>query len=188
MPFIDLLLSDDPTLHHTNHGVALTLTLSLVVISGVLDGLSQSAVFVDAARCGMQYVKACVGGTASSGVLIGLLRIITKGSSIGDAVSGLRVSTGIYFFISACLAAVGLLVHTVVIPRLSIRPSSFEETTLRLREGDAADEGTSLLGRVDDEMLPVSRPATSGDEFASPPPKSKRDRWQKDQSNLGRSS
>lgn len=183
MPLIDLLLSDDPD-HHSNHGLALTLTLCLVVMSGVLDGVSQSAVFVDAARCGIQYVKACVGGTASSGVIIGLLRIATKGSN--DTVSGLRTSTGLYFFISACLAAVGLLVHTVVIPRLSIRPmsdSSFQVTAAR--EGDAADEGTSLLSRAEDEMLPVSLPAASGDEPASPP---RRDKPKPKKKDLGRSS
>jgi hypothetical protein len=191
MPLIDLMLSDSPH-DHSNHGTALTLTLCLVVISGVLDGLAQSAVFVDAARCGLQYVKACVGGTASSGVIIGLLRIVTKSSSNGDTVAGLRTSTSLYFIISASLAAMGLISHTLVIPRLSVRPASdstAEGTVPRVRGSDVVDEGTSLLSTADDEMLPVSRPAASeGDEHASPPLNSRKDKHKKNRSSMGRSS
>ena len=190
MPLIDiLLLSDDPQ-HHSKHGLALTLTLCLVVISGVLDGIAQSAVFVESARCGLPYVKACVGGTASSGVIIGLLRIMTKASTQanGDTldISRLRLSTNIYFAVSGCLAGCGLLVHLLVIPRLSIRlldASSLEQSMLM--EGNMVDEGTSLLSGADEEMLPLSRPAASGDEKSFSPrqdKKTKRDR------KIGRSS
>jgi hypothetical protein len=191
MPLIDLMLPDNPH-DHSNHGTALTLTLCLVVISGVLDGLAQSAVFVDAARCGLQYVKACVGGTASSGVIIGLLRIVTKSTSNGDTVAGLRTSTGLYFIISASLAAMGLISHTLVIPRLSVRPASdstAQGAVPRERGRDVVDEGTSLLSSAGDEMLPVSRPAASeGDEHALPPRNSRKDRRTKDGSSMGRSS
>jgi len=58
-------------------------------------------------------------GTAASGVTIGVLRLITKGS-VPHTLGGLRVSTQAYFAASAAITAAALLLYQLVLPRLDV--------------------------------------------------------------------
>eukprot|EP00877_Chromochloris_zofingiensis_P005576 jgi/Chrzof1/15019/Cz09g24060.t1 len=97
---------------------ALVIILMSVVLVGVLDGLCQGAIFGDAAQLPGDLAHAVVGGTASSGVIISLLRIITK-ASVASTPSGLRQSTAIFFVLAAALSLLCFIVYAVVVPRLA---------------------------------------------------------------------
>jgi equilibrative nucleoside transporter 1/2/3 len=58
-------------------------------------------------------------GAAASGVIIGILRIVTKGS-LPNTAEGLRASTQLYFAASACITAVCLVLHELLMPRLDV--------------------------------------------------------------------
>ncbi|KAG1666696.1 hypothetical protein FOA52_013608 [Chlamydomonas sp. UWO 241] len=110
---------------------ALAVVLGAVLATGVFDGVSQGAVFVDASAAGPQYTQAAIGGTAVSGILITAIRVVTKATaeagSTDDGVqedtslSALRRSTSLYFLCAAVLAGAGLVAHTLVLPRLGVR-------------------------------------------------------------------
>ena len=60
-----------------------------------------------------------VSGTASSGLLICLLRIATK-AALPSTPEGLRKSTGIYFAAAGALTLACCVVHVAVLPRLPV--------------------------------------------------------------------
>lgn len=98
---------------------AYALLLVIVLLVGVLDGFCQGAIFGDAAALPSQYTHAVVGGTASSGALISVIRIITK-ASLPPNRAGLRRSTIIYFGISAVISLVCFGIYSAVLPRLCV--------------------------------------------------------------------
>lgn len=63
--------------------------------------------------------QAVVGGTASSGVIICFLRIITK-AALPATCSGLRASTALYFALSGLLSLACFVVYHSVLPRLGV--------------------------------------------------------------------
>jgi hypothetical protein len=89
------------------------------VAVGVLDGISQGAVFGDAATLPGEYTHAVVGGTASSGVLMSCLRMLTK-AALPPTRSGLRKSTIIYFTVTAAISLACFFVYSAVLPRLAV--------------------------------------------------------------------
>eukprot|EP00775_Hariotina_reticulata_P011647 gene11647-11792_t len=98
---------------------ALAVVLLAVVIVGLLDGASQGAIFGDASDLPPQYTHAVVGGTASSGVIICLLRIVTK-AALPPTRAGLRSSTAIYFALSGVICLLCFFVYHSVLPRLGV--------------------------------------------------------------------
>jgi hypothetical protein len=58
-------------------------------------------------------------GAAASGVIIGIIRIVTKGS-LPQTAAGLRTSTQIYFAASASITAVCLVLYELLMPRLDV--------------------------------------------------------------------
>lgn len=116
IPLIDLLLVGR---EGTGPDSALAVVLLAVVLVGVLDGLAQGAIFADAAALPPQYTHAVVGGTASSGVIICLLRIATK-AALPPTRAGLRESTAIYFSISGGITLSCFAVYYAVLPRLGV--------------------------------------------------------------------
>lgn len=80
------------------------------------------------------WAQAVVSGTASSGLLICLLRVGTKLLATGAAplpipgesggphpqLQALRAGTAAYFALSAVLCAAGVVVHVAVLPRLRV--------------------------------------------------------------------
>jgi hypothetical protein len=64
-------------------------------------------------------LQAVVGGTASSGVIICCLRVITK-AALPPTRAGLRSSTALYFALSGLLSLACFVVYYTVLPKLGI--------------------------------------------------------------------
>ncbi|KMZ58861.1 Equilibrative nucleoside transporter 1 [Zostera marina] len=75
------------------------ITVGAVVISGLADALVQGGIIGSAGELPEIYMQAVCSGTAASGVLISILRIITK-SIYPQDVDGLRKSANLYFAVS----------------------------------------------------------------------------------------
>lgn len=103
----------------TGPPLALGLVLASLVVLAILDGCCQPAVFGDAATLPPQYTHAVVGGTASAGVVISFLRIITK-AALPATPAGLRVSTAIYFALSAAICGGCVVVYGWLLARLEV--------------------------------------------------------------------
>ena len=63
-----------------------------------------------------------MGGTSCSGVLVCLLRIVTKATFPND-LAGLRASTAVYFAAAGVISAASLIAHLWILPLLGVRPS-----------------------------------------------------------------
>ncbi|GLC33587.1 hypothetical protein PLESTM_000088800 [Pleodorina starrii] len=103
--------------------VAVVLCVALV---GACDGLCQGALFGEAAQLPPPYMQALVSGTASSGLLVCLLRLASKASFEVDAedrARGLRDGTRLYFALAGLLSLSCLVVYDGVLARLRISPS-----------------------------------------------------------------
>ncbi|XAR66888.1 hypothetical protein NMG60_11013259 [Bertholletia excelsa] len=88
-------------------------TVASVAICGLADGLIGGSLIGSAGKLPKQYMQAVFAGTASSGVLVSTLRIITK-ASLPQTAKGLQTSAHTYFIVStvillACLVCCNLL-------------------------------------------------------------------------------
>ncbi|XVF48080.1 hypothetical protein PTKIN_Ptkin03bG0162300 [Pterospermum kingtungense] len=77
-------------------------TVAAVVICGLADGLIGGSLIGSAGKLPKQYMQAIFAGTASSGVLVSILRIITK-ASLPQTPQGLRASAHFYFIVSTTI-------------------------------------------------------------------------------------
>jgi equilibrative nucleoside transporter 1/2/3 len=64
-------------------------------------------------------LQAVVMGMSASGVIIGILRLITKGALVAEA-DGLRTSTYIYFACAAAITTACLGLYQFVMPKLDV--------------------------------------------------------------------
>ncbi|KAF5741993.1 equilibrative nucleotide transporter 8 isoform X1 [Tripterygium wilfordii] len=81
---------------------AYAVTVASVVFCGLADGLIGGSLIGSAGKLPKQYMQAVFAGTASSGVLVSLLRIITK-ASLPRTQQGLRTSAHFYLLISTII-------------------------------------------------------------------------------------
>lgn len=88
-------------------------TVAAVALAGIADALVQSGVIGSAGELPKRYMQATVAGTAASGVLVSVLRIITKALYPQDA-EGLRSSANLYFSVSIIVIAICLVCYNVV--------------------------------------------------------------------------
>ncbi|CAH9071241.1 unnamed protein product [Cuscuta europaea] len=88
------------------------ISVGLVGISGLADGLVQSGVIGSAGELPDRYMQAVVAGTAASGILVSLLRILTKAVYPQDA-QGLRKSANLYFIVSIAVMALCIIFYNV---------------------------------------------------------------------------
>ncbi|CAK9139779.1 unnamed protein product [Ilex paraguariensis] len=93
--------------------VAYGILVGAVVICGLADGLVGGSLIGSAGKLPKQYMQAVFAGTSSSGVLVCILRIITK-ASLPHTPQGLRTSAHFYFIIStiiliSCLVCCNML-------------------------------------------------------------------------------
>ncbi|XP_059286378.1 equilibrative nucleotide transporter 8 [Lycium ferocissimum] len=79
-----------------------------VVICGLADGLIGGSLIGSAGKLPKQYMQAIFAGTASSGVLLSILRIITK-VSLPHTPQGLKTSAHFYFIISTAVLIVCII-------------------------------------------------------------------------------
>ncbi|KAI7988296.1 Equilibrative nucleotide transporter 8 [Camellia lanceoleosa] len=81
---------------------AYVVTVGSVVVCGLADGLIGGSLIGSAGRLPKEYTQAVFAGTASSGVLVSILRIITK-ASLPQTAQGLRKSAHLYFIVSTVI-------------------------------------------------------------------------------------
>ncbi|KAJ8562340.1 hypothetical protein K7X08_011631 [Anisodus acutangulus] len=87
---------------------AYCVVVASVVVCGLADGLIGGSLIGSAGKLPKQYMQAIFAGTASSGVLISTLRIITK-VSLPHTPQGLKTSAHFYFIISTTVLIVCII-------------------------------------------------------------------------------
>ncbi|GAB4832853.1 Equilibrative nucleotide transporter 8 [Ancistrocladus abbreviatus] len=96
-PMIDWIWCSDVAQKRA-HG-SYMMTVASVVACGLADGLIGGSLIGAAGNLPKEYMQAVFAGTASSGVLVCILRIITK-ASLPQNTRGLRTSAHVYFIVS----------------------------------------------------------------------------------------
>ncbi|CAN1120546.1 Equilibrative nucleotide transporter 8 [Linum perenne] len=81
---------------------AYSVTVASVVTCGCADGLIAGTLIGSAGKLPKQYMQAVFAGTASSGVLVSILRIITK-ALLPQTAQGLQTSAHFYFIVSTII-------------------------------------------------------------------------------------
>ncbi|KAI3521233.1 hypothetical protein L1887_10694 [Cichorium endivia] len=76
--------------------------VSMMAVTGFAEGLTGGSLVGATGKLPGRYMQAVFAGNASAGVLVCMLRIITK-ASLPRSVTGLRTSTRIYFFTSTLI-------------------------------------------------------------------------------------
>ncbi|GER32257.1 equilibrative nucleoside transporter 1 [Striga asiatica] len=87
-------------------------TVGFVALCGVADGLVQGGVVGNAGELPERYMQAVVAGTAASGVLVSILRVITKAIFPQDT-HGLRQSANLYFIVSIAVMLLNIIFYNV---------------------------------------------------------------------------
>ncbi|KAJ0724297.1 putative equilibrative nucleoside transporter, MFS transporter superfamily [Helianthus annuus] len=82
-----------------------------VVVCGLADGLIGGSLVGSAGKLPKEYMQAVFAGTASSGILVSLLRIITKASLPQDP-QGLKKGAHLYFLVSTLILLVCMVCCT----------------------------------------------------------------------------
>ncbi|KAJ7956710.1 Equilibrative nucleotide transporter like [Quillaja saponaria] len=98
---------------------AYVVTVASVVLCGLADGLVGASLIGSAGKLPKQYMQAVFAGTASSGIIISVLRILTK-ASLPQTPKGLQTSAHLYFivdniFLLCCILFCNLLYKLPVI-------------------------------------------------------------------------
>uniref|UniRef100_A0A7N0V2J6 Equilibrative nucleotide transporter 8 n=1 Tax=Kalanchoe fedtschenkoi TaxID=63787 RepID=A0A7N0V2J6_KALFE len=78
------------------------MTVAAVSVCGLADGLIGGSLLGSAGKLPKQYMQAVFAGTASSGFLVCILRIVTK-ASLPHTPQGLRTSVHFYFIVSTII-------------------------------------------------------------------------------------
>eukprot|EP00262_Sarcandra_glabra_P019073 TRINITY_DN7063_c0_g1_i1.p1 TRINITY_DN7063_c0_g1~~TRINITY_DN7063_c0_g1_i1.p1 ORF type:complete len:432 (+),score=37.13 TRINITY_DN7063_c0_g1_i1:240-1535(+) len=87
-------------------------TVAAVALSGLADALVQGGVIGSAGELPERYMQAVVAGTAASGVLVSVMRVLTKSIYPQDA-HGLRSSANLYFIVSIVVMAICIVCYNV---------------------------------------------------------------------------
>ncbi|EOY00376.1 Equilibrative nucleoside transporter - like 3 [Theobroma cacao] len=87
-------------------------TVVVVGLAGVADALVQGGLIGAAGELPERYMQAIVAGTAGSGVLVSVLRILTKAVFPQDA-DGLRKSANLYFSTSIVVMVICIVLYNV---------------------------------------------------------------------------
>ncbi|KAG4111979.1 hypothetical protein ERO13_D13G134951v2 [Gossypium hirsutum] len=77
-------------------------TVGLLALAGIGDALVQGGLIGVAGELPERYMQAIIAGSGGSGVLVSILRILTKAVFPQDA-DGLRKSAYLYFLLALCL-------------------------------------------------------------------------------------
>ncbi|KZV27446.1 equilibrative nucleotide transporter 8 [Dorcoceras hygrometricum] len=87
---------------------AFDMVVASVFVCGIGDGLVGGSLVGSAGQLPKQYMQAIFAGTASSGVMISTLRIITK-ASLPQTPRGLKTSAQFYFIVSSVILLICLI-------------------------------------------------------------------------------
>ncbi|PWA54871.1 nucleoside transporter family protein [Artemisia annua] len=112
-----------------------------VVICGLADGLIGGSLIGSAGKLPREYMQAIFAGTASSGILVSLLRIITK-ASLPHTPQGLRTSAHFYFIVSTAILMVCIvccnLLHKLPVMEQHYKQLQHEHPTSTAKLWDVA--------------------------------------------------
>uniref|UniRef100_A0A2N9ITG8 Equilibrative nucleoside transporter n=1 Tax=Fagus sylvatica TaxID=28930 RepID=A0A2N9ITG8_FAGSY len=95
-PVIDWTWSNEPT------NGAYVVTVASVIVCGLADGLVGGSLIGSAGKLPKEFMQAVFAGTASSGVFVSMLRILTK-ASLPQTPKGLRTSAHFYFIVGTVI-------------------------------------------------------------------------------------
>lgn len=87
-------------------------TVGAIALSGLGDALVQGGIIGSAGEMPERYMQAVVAGTAASGVLISLLRVVTKAAYPQDT-HGLRKSANLYFIVAIIIMVVCIIFYNL---------------------------------------------------------------------------
>ncbi|CAH8283616.1 unnamed protein product [Eruca vesicaria subsp. sativa] len=96
-----------------NGNISYILMVGSVVLCGLADGLVGGSLIGSAGKLPRQYMQAIFAGTASSGIIVSVLRITTK-ASLAQTPQGLRTSAHCYFIVSSTILLCCLLCCNVL--------------------------------------------------------------------------
>ncbi len=105
-----------PALHGTT---AYAIVLVAVALIAVGDGICQGTMYGEAATMPDKYTQVVVLGASSSGLIISILRVVTK-AALPQTGDGLRTATILYFALSALITAACLVTYEYIMPRLDV--------------------------------------------------------------------
>ncbi|TMW86141.1 hypothetical protein EJD97_021897 [Solanum chilense] len=108
VPLMDVFYVDGRVGVYAGFGV----TVGLVGTCGIADALVQGGVVGAAGELPERYMQATFAGTAASGVLVSLLRILTKAVYPQDA-NGLRKSANLYFIFSIAVMILCIVFYNI---------------------------------------------------------------------------
>ncbi|XP_054793060.1 equilibrative nucleotide transporter 8-like [Prosopis cineraria] len=114
------------------------LTVTAVIICGIADGLVGGSLVGSAGKLPKQYMQAVFAGTASSGIIISILRIITK-ASLPQTPKGLQTSAHLYF-----IAATIFLLCCIIFCNLQFKLPVMQQYYLHHGIPDIVIVGNSL--------------------------------------------
>ncbi|KAJ4974904.1 hypothetical protein NE237_008078 [Protea cynaroides] len=117
-------------------------TVVAVGLSGVADALVQGGITGSAGELSGRYMQAVVAGTAASGVLVSILRIVTKAIFAQDG-QGLRRSANLYFSVSIVVMGVCIVFYNIA-DRLPII-KYYKDLKIEAVKEDKIDEEAGLL-------------------------------------------
>ncbi|XP_024357825.1 equilibrative nucleotide transporter 8 [Physcomitrium patens] len=89
------------------------MTVAAACVLGLCDALVQGSLVGAAGELPERYMQALFAGTAASGVLASLLRVITK-ASMSQTVRGLRLSADVYFIVTGIFLLICLFSYNLV--------------------------------------------------------------------------
>lgn len=87
-------------------------TVAAAALAGVADALVQGSVIGSAGELPERYMQATCAGTAGSGVLVSVMRVITKAIFPQDS-HGLRSSANLYFSVSIIVMVICLVLYNI---------------------------------------------------------------------------
>nr|KJB45968.1 hypothetical protein B456_007G341100 [Gossypium raimondii] len=114
-------------------------TVGLLALAGIGDALVQGGLIGAAGELPERYMQAIVAGSDGSGVLVSMLRILTKAVFPQDA-DGLRKSAYLYFFTSIVFMVICIVLYNVA-HKLPIM-QYYEELKAEAVKEEKAEKGT----------------------------------------------
>ncbi|KAL4195659.1 hypothetical protein AMTRI_Chr05g74370 [Amborella trichopoda] len=92
---------------------AYRVTVSMVVMCGVADGVVAGSLIGSTGELPERYMQAVFAGTATSGVLVSTLRLVTK-ASLPQTPQGLQASAHLYFIVSTSIVLICIICYNIL--------------------------------------------------------------------------
>eukprot|EP00898_Chlorokybus_atmophyticus_P006944 jgi/Chlat1/7250/Chrsp58S06893 len=145
-----------------------TLVITAVSLTGTADAIAQGSIYGLAGNMPMRYTQAVMGGTSGAGLVVSLLRVLTKVLA-PDTPEGLRAGAMLYFGMSAAMVAFCILC-SIALASLPVMRHFHSLTELqvhcgpvrwqRLQDTAAEEEAHSLKESIVDSARYASAPTS----------------------------